>query len=83
MVRPVLSAYFHIGRLYNKFITPDKQQQLENVEKSYNAYSFLVNYCERNSNAKELMHVELSVCKDFVKLLPLKISKLKLEMSNQ
>ncbi|XP_043469147.1 KIF-binding protein-like [Leptopilina heterotoma] len=82
MVRAVLSAYFHVGRLYNKFITPDKQQQLENVEKSYNAYSFLVNYCERNSNAKELMHVELSVCKDFVKLLPLKISKLKLEMRN-
>ncbi|XP_051162908.1 KIF-binding protein [Leptopilina boulardi] len=82
MIRPVLSAYFHCGRLYNKFITPDKQQQLENVQKSYSAYSFLVNYCERDSNAKDLMAVELSVCKDFVKLLPLKISKLKLEINH-
>lgn len=82
LTRPVLSAYFHLGRLYNKFITPEKNQQLENVEKSYSAYSFLVNYCERDSNAKELMQIELSICKDFVNLLPLKISKLRLEINN-
>ena len=81
MVRPALCTYFHLGRLYNKIITPDKNIQLENVKKSFDAYTFLVNYCEKDSRAKELMSMELSVCKELVNLLPLKISKLKIEVT--
>ncbi|XP_032456540.1 KIF-binding protein [Nasonia vitripennis] len=82
LVRPVLCTYFHLGRLYNKFIIPDKQLQLENVKKSLDAYTYLVNYCEKDPKAAELMAVELNICKDFIKLLPVKINKLQHELSD-
>ncbi|XP_033207158.1 KIF-binding protein [Belonocnema kinseyi] len=81
LVRPALCTYFQLGRLYSKIITPDKNMQLVNVKKSCHFYAFLVNYCEKDSRAKELMLSELSFCSDLVKLLPLKISKLKIEIS--
>ena len=81
-VRPALCAYFHLGRLYNKFITPDKKVQLHNVKKSLDAYTFLVNYCEKDLKAVDLMLVELNICKDFIKLLPVKLNKLKQELAN-
>lgn len=80
MVRPALCTYFQLGRLYSKIITPDKNMQLVNVKKSCDSYAFLVNYCEKDSRAKELMVTELRVCTDLVKLLPLKISKLEIEV---
>lgn len=76
MIRPALCTYFHLGRLYNKFITPDKNIQLENVKKSLEAYSFVANYSERDEKVKEMMGMEISICKDFMKLLPIKINKL-------
>ena len=82
LVKPVLCSYFHLGRLYNKFITCDKKLQLENVKESLNSYKILVNYCEKNPDAQNLMTVELSICKDFVKLLPVKIQKLNEEINN-
>jgi hypothetical protein len=83
MTRPALYAYFHLGRLYNKFITSNKQLQFDNIKKSLDAYTFLVNYCEKNPKDTELMPVELNICKDFVKLLPLKMNKIKCELSNE
>lgn len=82
LVRPALCAYFHLGRLYNKFITPDKKLQLENVKKSFDAYTYLVNYCEKDQKAAEMMSEELNICKDFVKLLPVKMNKLTCELSS-
>ncbi|XP_014208398.1 KIF1-binding protein homolog [Copidosoma floridanum] len=79
MLRAALYSYFHLGRLYNKFITPDKHKQLEYAKKSLDAYTFLVNYCEKDPKAAELMAVELNICKDFMKLLPVKICKLNTE----
>lgn len=76
MVRPALYSYFHLGRLYNKFLTPDKQLQLDYAKKSLDAYTFLVNYCEKDTKAAEIMSGELSICKDFMQLLPMKINKL-------
>lgn len=83
MVRPALYAYFHLGTLYNKIITPDKNVQLENVRKSFEAYKFFVDYCEPSPELSESMKLELVVCKDLVKLLPLKISKLMQAISSK
>ncbi|XP_046753046.1 KIF-binding protein-like [Diprion similis] len=80
LVRPALFAYFFLGRLHYKIITPDKHAQLENLRNSLNAYKALIGYCEKDEKAAELMSVELSVCKDFVNLLPLKIEKLTREL---
>ncbi|XP_012261040.2 KIF-binding protein-like [Athalia rosae] len=80
VVRPALFAYFLLGRLHYKIITPDKHAQLENLRNSVNAYKSLIDYCDKDPKAAELMKVELSVCKDFVSLLPLKIEKLSREL---
>ncbi|KAK0084988.1 hypothetical protein PV325_005985 [Microctonus aethiopoides] len=77
MLRPALLAYFHLGTLYNKLIMPDVNAQIDNVKKSIDAYNFFVEYCETHADAAEFMKIELSVCKDFAKLLPLKLSKLR------
>lgn len=80
MVRPGLFAYFHLGTLYNKIITPDKNCQLDNITKSIDAYNFFVEYCHAHADAAEFMKAELNVCKDLVKLLPLKLNKLRQSM---
>jgi hypothetical protein len=38
MIRPVLIAYFRVGRLYSKIVKPDKAVQLEHLKQSLNAY---------------------------------------------
>ncbi|KAH0569120.1 KIF-binding protein [Cotesia glomerata] len=81
LVRPALFAYFHLGTLYNKLITPDKNAQIENIMNSINAYNFFVEYCNSHPDAAEFMKVELNVCKDLANLLPLKLNKLKQTMS--
>lgn len=77
LIRPVLVAYFHIGRLYGKIVTPDKRQQLFNAEKSLEAYQSLVKYCEKKETAAAMMKTELGVCQSMAQLLPFKIEKLK------
>jgi hypothetical protein len=44
---------------------------------------FLVDYCKNDEGAKQLVSVELAVCEDMVKLLPLKMEKLKHEVQQQ
>lgn len=81
-VRTTLCTYFHIGRLYNKFISCDKKVQLYYSTKSLDAYTFIVNYCEKNPKYQEEMAAELDVCKDMTKLLPIKIERLSDELSS-
>ena len=44
-MQPILFCYFHIGRLYYKIQTPDRQIQLENVTNSFNHYQLFVKGC--------------------------------------
>ncbi|OAD62954.1 KIF1-binding protein like protein [Eufriesea mexicana] len=77
LVQPALFSYFHLGRLYNKIITPDKTIQLENMQNSYNAYKFVIDYWKKYPNAADVMGVELNLCKELVNLLPMKINMLR------
>jgi hypothetical protein len=38
VLRPALIAYFRVGRLYSKIVTPDKVVQLQYLEQSLAAY---------------------------------------------
>jgi hypothetical protein len=38
VLRPALIAYFRVGRLYSKIVTPDKVVQLRYLEQSLDAY---------------------------------------------
>ncbi|XP_066596060.1 KIF-binding protein-like [Prorops nasuta] len=81
VLQPALCAYFNLGRLYNKFITPDKSLQLENTINGINAYKFIVDYCDKNPNAAEIMRTELNICRELASLLPLKVQKLRQELT--
>ncbi|EFA01949.1 KIF-binding protein [Tribolium castaneum] len=76
-----LQAYFHIAALNSRFITLDKNVQLKNVESSLNMYKKVLDYCNVNEKAAELIPMELGICKEMVTLLPVKIAKLKQEVS--
>ncbi|XP_044254390.1 KIF-binding protein [Tribolium madens] len=76
-----LQAYFHIAALNSRFITLDKNVQLQNVESSFNMYNKVLDYCKTNEKAAELIPMELSICKEMVTLLPVKITKIRQEIS--
>lgn len=82
VIQPALFSYFHLGRLYNKIMTPDKTIQLENTQNSYNAYKYVVDYCEKYPKAAEIMKVELNLCRELVNLLPMKIRRLRETVMN-
>ncbi|KYQ49183.1 KIF1-binding protein like protein [Trachymyrmex zeteki] len=82
---PALYTYFHVGRLYNKIITSDIQQKIENMQNSVDAYSFVVNYYDKHpEKQKKLEKYEfIKLSKEFVTLLPLTIDRLKQQQINQ
>lgn len=75
--KPFLQAYFHVAALFGRYITLDKTIQVKNVEQQYEHYKFIVDYCEKHTNAQELIPMELSICKEMVMLLPVKMLRLK------
>lgn len=78
----IACANFNLGRLHYKFITPDKQMQLDNVTKSYNHYKIFIDYCEKHREIAEAMKGELGVTKNMCDLLPIKMRKLQEEILN-
>ncbi|XP_017884825.1 KIF1-binding protein homolog [Ceratina calcarata] len=77
VMQSALFSYFHLGRLYNKIVSVDKTIQLENTQNSYNAYKFVVDYCDNYPSAAEVMKVELNLCRELVNLLPIKLNRLR------
>ncbi|EFN77612.1 KIF1-binding protein homolog [Harpegnathos saltator] len=77
-----LYTHFLIGRLYNKTITSDLGLRIENMQKSLDAYQFIVNYCDKYpEKAEELKkHEFISLCREFVGLLPLTLHRLKQQL---
>ncbi len=79
--RPALVAYFHLGRLYDKYIVPENSdQKLKNKVQTYCCYKQVVDYCAQNSEAAEAMANELILCQEMAALLPLKIEKMQKEI---
>ncbi|CAB3366462.1 Hypothetical predicted protein [Cloeon dipterum] len=76
LVRPLLLAFFYLGKLYREFIVPDREVQLRNLNNSIDAYKFIVTYCDKHESAKNLMSAELGICREMLELLPLKLRRL-------
>ena len=81
-VRPALLAKFYIGRLYSKIITLDSAKRLSNIKATYDDYSYIVNYCEKESKAGnnsplEIMKVEYDICKEMIQFLPAQMDKIR------
>ncbi|KAH9491428.1 hypothetical protein Btru_032154 [Bulinus truncatus] len=75
-VRPALVAFFCMGRLYSKFLESEMPERIAKLSKSLECYKFVINYCEVYTSAKELIPNELSLCKEMVSILPLKMARL-------
>lgn len=72
-IRPVLLAYFYIGRFHSKFL----DERLEHLQESLQQYQYIVSYVDKHSNALEHIEQEYKICKEMIELLPLKIEKLR------
>lgn len=76
-IRPALLAKFYIGRLYSKLIVTEPQKKLENMKKTLESYSYLVNYCDQFKEETGHMTGEYNVCKEMVFLLPAEMEKIR------
>ncbi|XP_011881743.1 PREDICTED: KIF1-binding protein homolog [Vollenhovia emeryi] len=85
LLYPALYTYFHVGRLYNKIITSDVQQKIENMQKSTDAYSFVVDYCDKHPEKQDKFNKYefIKLSREFVTLLPLTLDRLKQQQINQ
>lgn len=81
LIRPVISSYAFIGSISMKRIAVDKTTHLSYVQKSYEAYSAVVDICARDKEAADMMHEEFSLCQEMVNILPVKIKKLETELA--
>ncbi|XP_050466288.1 KIF-binding protein [Cataglyphis hispanica] len=77
-----LYSYFHIGRLFNKIITSVLEQKIENIQKSLEAYSFVVNYYDKHPEIQEEFkkYEFIKLSKEFVTLLPLTLDRLRQQL---
>lgn len=77
-----LYSYFHIGRLFNKIITSVLEQKIENIQKSLEAYSFVVNYYDKHPEIQEEFkkYEFIKLSKEFVALLPLTLDRLRQQL---
>ncbi|XP_042315498.1 KIF-binding protein [Sceloporus undulatus] len=81
VLRPAMVAKFHIARLYGKLITSDGKKQLENMQTSLEYYSFLVDYCEKHTDATQAIETELELSKEMAGLLPTRMERLRAKLS--
>nr|XP_028585283.1 KIF1-binding protein isoform X2 [Podarcis muralis] len=81
VLRPAMVAKFHIARLYGKLITSDGKKQLENMQTSLEYYSFLVDYCEKHTDAVQAIETELELSREMVGLLPTRMERLRAKLS--
>ncbi|XP_064418690.1 KIF-binding protein [Latimeria chalumnae] len=81
VLRPALVAKFRIARLYGKFITSNGRKQLDNMQKSLDYYSFVVDYCHANLQATRAVETELELCEEMAGLLPARMERLRAKMS--
>ncbi|CAI5774549.1 KIF-binding protein [Podarcis lilfordi] len=81
VLRPAMVAKFHIARLYGKLITSDGKKQLENMQTSLEYYSFLVDYCEKHTDAIQAIETELELSREMVGLLPTRMERLRAKLS--
>ncbi|XP_018422584.1 PREDICTED: KIF1-binding protein isoform X1 [Nanorana parkeri] len=80
VLRPALVAKFHIARLYGKLISSDPKKQLENMQKSLNEYTFVVEYCANHEEAVKSVETELELTKEMVTLLPARMERLRAQL---
>ncbi|XP_014489318.1 PREDICTED: KIF1-binding protein-like [Dinoponera quadriceps] len=80
-----LHTQFLMGRLHGKIITSDLKLRIENMQNSLDKYEFIMDYCNRHPEKEEELkkHEFISVCREFVSLLPLTLHRMKQQLTAQ
>lgn len=78
--RPALLAHFHLGRLSDKYQGMPDAMKISAKLETLKYFKFVVEYCEKHSEAAGLFETELSICKELVQLLPIKIRRMQAEL---
>jgi len=76
-VRPVLGAYFHVARLYSKFVETDPRRRVVKLEVAAGFYKKLVDYVDTHPEAMEAIEEEYKVSKELVPMMEVKIRSIK------
>ncbi|CAF1666364.1 unnamed protein product, partial [Didymodactylos carnosus] len=77
-LRSAILAYFYIGRFYSKIqSTNNLQKRLNNLEINLTKYKYIVDYCERYPDVKQVVENEHNVYKEMCIFLPFKMDKLR------
>ncbi|XP_030828534.1 KIF1-binding protein homolog isoform X1 [Strongylocentrotus purpuratus] len=80
VLRPVLVAYFCVGRLYSKFVTPSPPERLDYLQLSLDSYKAIVDYCDKNPDHKDTVKDELDLCREMTELIPLRMANIRGEI---
>ncbi|TRY63637.1 hypothetical protein TCAL_00816 [Tigriopus californicus] len=79
--RPALVAYFHLARLFDKFMVAERTTEaFKNKLQVYYYFKKIVDYCQSHPEAEGVVAEELPLCQEMVRLLPVKIEKMKAEL---
>ena len=83
-VRPALLCHFHLGRLATKLVVPPGgEEELRGLAAALTAYREIVDYCDKHELAAKAMEEEVEVCREMVRLLPVKMERMRREMRSQ
>ena len=76
-VRPVLCAFFHVARLYTKFVDPDPKRRVINMEVARGFYRKLVDYVDAHPEAEDSVKGEYEISKELEPMMEIKIKSIK------
>ena len=82
-VRPVLGAYFHVARLYTKFVEMDPKKRVLNLQVAAGFYKKLVDYVDAHPEAMEVIEEEYKVSQELVPMMEVKIRSIKNSVMNK
>ncbi|XP_055688315.1 KIF-binding protein [Lutzomyia longipalpis] len=78
----ILYAYFHLGRLYYKKITPDRRMQYTNLDNSLKYYNLFISGCDKRDALTKGMKGEIGCCREMVRLLPMKLAQINAQINS-
>ena len=76
-VRPVLCAFFHVARLYTKFVEADAKRRVVHMEVARGFYKKLVDYVDAHPEAEEFVRDEYGISKELAAMMEIKIKSIK------
>ena len=74
MVKPLLVAYFSIGRLKTKLLTNDQREQANNWTSCEHYYKKVNEYIETNPDHESLASEEVNLIREMLQLIPKKMN---------